>query len=375
MKSFKLNPFRYMKIVLLSISFIGFKTHAQLINGIDKKGNIINIQNNQVITATTAPVDPLENDIWFDNTDTNNVITKVYDGTTWQNISTGSTWNTLGNTGTSSTTNFLGTTDAQSLVVKTNNIEAARFTNEAVGTNSKFLLNAANVWSGVPGSSNLIGLNTTTNNQRLRLTSGSSDTQNDSQGASIDLFGNSTITNGGRLDLVAGSNASGINNAITFWGNDGAATPTQAQRMVINGQGNVGIGNIAPNVNAVLDLTNTDHRALLLPSETLPTGITTPEEGMLVYASGRTNAYLRTDNVWKPIAYNNVSNELIFDGKDDADAANDNFYYVSFVINDNWKVVRYDKTDANLEATADETSNGFQTTQPLTLAACTALTF
>jgi len=343
---------------------------AQEIRVVNSKGTISTVHNNNVTVSTAVPANPLENDIWFDNSDPSNIVTKVYDGATWRRISTGTAWNTLGNTGASGTINFLGTTDANPLVIKTNNIESARFTNEAIGTNSRFLLNPKNTWSGSSGSSNVIGINTTSNNQRLRLTSGSSDTQNDSQGASIDLFGNSTLANAGRLDLVGGSSASGTNNAITFWGNDGATIPAQAQRMVINGQGNVGIGNTSPNVTAVLDLTNTDQRALLLPSEIQPTNINSPTDGMIVYASGRTNAYLRADNVWKPIALNNVSNELIFDGIDDAPTANDNFYYVSIMINSGWKVIRYNKTDINDETEATGTG-----TQPASLASVSILTY
>ena len=70
-----------------------------------------------------------------------------------------------------------------------------------------------------------------------------------------------------------------------------------------------------------------------------------------------------------------VDNELIFDGNDDADTLNDNFYYISMLVNNQWQVVRYNKTDVNLEAIANVDNNPSQTTQPTTLAACSALTF
>ncbi|MGB0427396.1 MAG: hypothetical protein ACPGEC_00535 [Flavobacteriales bacterium] len=75
----------------------------------------------------------------------------------------------------------------------------------------------------------------------------------------------------------------------------------------------------------------------------------------------------------KPIK--SVSNELIFDGIEDASPANDNFRYVSMEVDDNWKVIRYTKSDVNVEAVATITNNAGQTDQPETLAECTALAF
>jgi hypothetical protein len=75
------------------------------------------------------------------------------------------------------------------------------------------------------------------------------------------------------------------------------------------------------------------------------------------------------------LAFNFVENELIFDGDDDANAKNDNYRYVSLKINGEWKVVRYDKTDVNVEVVATVSNNPGQTTQPTTLAVCTALKY
>ncbi len=68
-----------------------------------------------------------------------------------------------------------------------------------------------------------------------------------------------------------------------------------------------------------------------------------------------------------------ISNDIIFDG--DSDSANDNYYYVSMVVNDDWRVVRYDKANINLEKEATNTNNPSQTTQPTTIAVCTGLTY
>ena len=70
-----------------------------------------------------------------------------------------------------------------------------------------------------------------------------------------------------------------------------------------------------------------------------------------------------------------IANDMIFDGDSDSDSANDNFYYVSMVVNDDWRVVRYDKANINLEKKATNTNNPSQTTKPTTIAICTGLTY
>ncbi|WP_419213520.1 hypothetical protein ACNR9Q_05020 [Maribacter sp. X9] len=65
---------------------------AQKVEAINKKGTIVRIHNNQVTTSSTPPVDPVENDVWFDNSDSDNTRPKIWNGTTWGNLSyTGST--------------------------------------------------------------------------------------------------------------------------------------------------------------------------------------------------------------------------------------------------------------------------------------------
>ena len=57
---------------------------AQRVTSIDSKGTRVTT-GNIVTTATTAPTDPLDGDIWFDNSAAN-TITKVFDGTVWKPI-------------------------------------------------------------------------------------------------------------------------------------------------------------------------------------------------------------------------------------------------------------------------------------------------
>ena len=70
-----------------------------------------------------------------------------------------------------------------------------------------------------------------------------------------------------------------------------------------------------------------------------------------------------------------ISDDMIFDGDDDSNSVNDNYYYVSMVVNDNWRVVRYDKANINLEKEATVSNNSGQTTQPTSLEVCTGLNY
>ena len=347
---------------------------AQRVTTINSKGTLF-ITGNVVTEAAAAPTipTPIAGDIWFD-TSTNT--TKIWDATNklWKP--------TLGKTST-----LLDTDENTRVQVEeTANDDVIRF--DTAGSERMIIDKTGNVLFANPGNfertpmnptppTAVLGVNGTasTHHGRLRLTAGSQDTFDDSQGASIDLHGNDATANTGILDLVAGQAASGSNAAIKFWTNSTGAIGGQAPRMAITGNGNVGIGNTNPNTNAILDLTNTNQGALLLPSETLPVNISAPTDGMLIHSSDNKNAYLRTDGAWKPIAYNTVANELIFDGSNDADTNNDNFYYVSMVINGDWKVIRYNKTDVNSETVATTTNNPGQTTQPTTLTICNGLTY
>ena len=70
-----------------------------------------------------------------------------------------------------------------------------------------------------------------------------------------------------------------------------------------------------------------------------------------------------------------ISDDMIFNGDDDSNSVNDNFYYVSMVVNGNWRVVRYDKANINLEKEASLSNNSGQTTQPSSLEVCSGLNY
>lgn len=74
-------PHKKLFLSLLTLFFLQI-TVAQKLNAIDQKGTKIEIINNKVTTAATAPSNPNSNDIWFD-TSTTPFTLKVYNGTAW----------------------------------------------------------------------------------------------------------------------------------------------------------------------------------------------------------------------------------------------------------------------------------------------------
>ena len=96
----KLKAIRLQYLVCMIVSLIGFQMHSQVVRVIDNKGTISEVNNNQVTTATTAPISPLENDIWIDTT--SNTV-KVWEGTplnAWQEMASIRNWISNTNSGT-----------------------------------------------------------------------------------------------------------------------------------------------------------------------------------------------------------------------------------------------------------------------------------
>ncbi|GGD10646.1 hypothetical protein [Hyunsoonleella pacifica] len=81
MLSFLFKKYKY-SIILVLILVAVTATNAQEVRVIDNKGTLETIRNNQVTTASVAPTDPVEGDIWYDTSGTTRV-TKTYDGTNW----------------------------------------------------------------------------------------------------------------------------------------------------------------------------------------------------------------------------------------------------------------------------------------------------
>lgn len=82
---FNTNPISFSKTLLLGVLalILHVHTYAQEEEVIDNKGTIVTVRNNVVTTSATAPLNPLQNDIWIDTT--TNII-NIHDGTIWINI-------------------------------------------------------------------------------------------------------------------------------------------------------------------------------------------------------------------------------------------------------------------------------------------------
>jgi|GEM_PF-5821389 len=76
-------PFSFKQFVFFFAMMAQFAIIAQQVEAIDKKGSVVNVNNNKVTTGATAPSDPIENDVWFDTSDNNNARPKIWNGTLW----------------------------------------------------------------------------------------------------------------------------------------------------------------------------------------------------------------------------------------------------------------------------------------------------
>ena len=84
----------FLTLVLLTSN--AFSQDSVVVN---HKGTKTTVTSNVVTTSNTAPNNPEMADVWFDNTDIANVITKIYDGSSWVTVeaSGGGSGDDLGN--------------------------------------------------------------------------------------------------------------------------------------------------------------------------------------------------------------------------------------------------------------------------------------
>ncbi|WP_155845053.1 hypothetical protein [Chryseobacterium daeguense] len=255
-------------------------------------------------------------------------------------------WKLLGNSGTNPGTNFIGTTDAIDFIAKTNNQERLRVTssgNVGIGTTSPAakldVLGGVNITSATGNNTLYINGGNTPTNPRLYVEKGAIEVQSNEPVGTNSIFsisqakdqkvsvlangnvGIGTSTPKNRLDLgpTAGSSATDVNakklavfnNAagIDFYGLGvspgllqfhSSSAPDGAPGMVLSSKGSVGVGTTTPNVQASLDLSAPD-KALLTNRVANTSVITSPVEGMIVYANDQRCFKGYAKSSWKDI--------------------------------------------------------------------------
>lgn len=136
-------------IYLILVLATNFVANTQEVRVIDNKGTLENIRNNQVTTSATAPIDPLEGDVWFDISGTTSV-TNTYNGTEWipnsVNVFTGAFTITVA--GTTSVTN-LPFQPTQVTFVAHANVESLDINaDNGVGNNARGIYNSFGTMNG-----------------------------------------------------------------------------------------------------------------------------------------------------------------------------------------------------------------------------------
>ncbi|MDB9899847.1 hypothetical protein OAC85_02850 [Flavobacteriaceae bacterium] len=156
--------------------------------------------------------------------------------------------------------------------------------------------------------------------------------------------------------------------------NSGTTTATLATNLTVTGTlvvtgAGASIGGAAAQASAILDLSNTTNKALLLP-QTQTASITTPAAGMLTYDPTTADLHFRDNSQWVRLGYRTVTDEEVF-----VDTVfPSGFLYVVLLVDGDWKAVKYQKDDPNYETTATSATNG-GASRPTTLAACQALSY
>ena len=334
-------------------------------------------------------------------------LTSTVTGTDW--TSDINNWSLTGNSITS--TNFIGTTNSQPFNIKVNNNSFGSFhPNGGINLGNTSVANenqAIAIGDAASANSNeaiaigdsakadfyqsiAIGVNSETGNNEA-IAVGKDAKADGYQSIAIGInsetdnndaiaIGNTAKANSYQSIAIGVNSETSDNQAIAI-GNTAKASNQQAiaigKDANVSGQNATGIGYQA---------TTAQDNAIVLGSSAnsnnkIGIGTNTPDERLHIVGSIKIvdttegeGKVLTSDASGKAtwaLAYNSVENELIFEGA----GANINFYYVSMLIDNDWKVIKYDKTDVNVEDEASISNNAGQTTQPLTLIACESLTY
>lgn len=201
-------PHKKLFLSLLTLFFLQI-TVAQKLNAIDQKGTKIEIINNKVTTAATAPSNPNSNDVWYDSSTTPTTV-KIYNGTAWV---------IMEHTGTKGSVFFAGadgvpTEDNSQLFVDKG---TGKF-NVGIGTNSPTNKLTVNGSISSKGIFNTVGI---TSSGTLANTGSITNTGLFTNGAGINNTGSITntgvISNGEGTAIAPSYNFTGATNTGLFY--------------------------------------------------------------------------------------------------------------------------------------------------------------
>ena len=357
---------------------------AQRTNVIDNKGTLKSI-GNTVTTAATAPTSPtpIQGDIWFDTTLTGGERTKVWDGSAWINTDTHLGYKTVHN-------------GASALAITHADHNLVDLHLEGAGDLSI-------TKADVTGATTLFITNTTANDRSLSFTdfagaylrNGGTITDLKDSVLTLkantrylvhitqnvtDFYFNATEAGGGIDEGTATANTLYWNGTdwveSTALQNDGTDVRiTGALKDSSGDAGNSGeiLSSTASGTNWISGQDGIENWALANAYEQndvvihnnkiyQANGAITASTAFAVGSSGAT---------WKEISKsaNSITNELSFE-----DTAG-TYFYVSLLVDNAWKVIKYKLDDVNDEETATVSNNSGQTTQPTDLATCETLTY
>ncbi|MCD8407515.1 hypothetical protein LNI96_06205 [Tenacibaculum dicentrarchi] len=240
------------KLLLLVFTFVSFKINAQQFKVVDNKGTINTVNNNTVTSATSAPLNPLEGDIWIDTNSPNDVI-NIYDALptpVWKQFSNQNIY----------TENGILVSDR--LVIGSNN--SLRFTNLSslyIDGTSYISLNSTGFFDISVPDTHLINLyGNTRMTKNLSLEGTFADTSNN-------------VGSAGQILSSTGTGTNWIDSANSTWlALDDNLTADKNDTKIYKND-NVGIGDFsATTIDAQLHIKSTDVPFKIEPNTTTPTG-------------------------------------------------------------------------------------------------------
>ncbi len=79
-------PLNFKRFILFCTMMVSIHIVAQKVEAINKKGSVVTFHNNTVTTALVAPIQPIQNDVWFDTSNSENTRPKIWNGATWVSL-------------------------------------------------------------------------------------------------------------------------------------------------------------------------------------------------------------------------------------------------------------------------------------------------